>query len=129
MIGIYILATHHKLKFNLKVLFGAVCMCGVTTLYVLANKLTTAANTIVLQYSAPVWIIIMSALILHKKPKKAEVITILFVFAGIICFFVDSLGAGNMAGNIVALVSGIFYAGVFMLNAMPGGAMHSKSSV
>ena len=119
VIGIYLLIIRHKLRFNLMILFGAVCMCGVTTLFIMANKLTTAANTIILQYSAPIWIILMSFVFLRKKPVRRDVIAIIFVFIGIIFFFLDSIGAGNTLGNILALVSGIFYAGLFMLNSLP----------
>ncbi|MBE6016377.1 MAG: EamA family transporter [Lachnospiraceae bacterium] len=119
VIGAYLLAIRHKLRFNLMILFGAVCMCGVTTLFIMANKLTTAGNTIILQYSAPIWIILMSFIFLHKKPVRRDVIAIVFVFIGIIFFFLDSIGAGNTLGNILALVSGIFYAGLFMLNSLP----------
>lgn len=119
LIGVYLLVTHHRLKFNLKVLFGAVCMCGVTTLFVVANKLTSAANAIVLQYSAPIWIILMSALFLHKKPKAKDIIAIDCVIVGIVLFFLDGIGSGNIWGNIAAVVAGIFYAGLFMLNSLP----------
>ncbi len=119
VIGVYLLAIRHKLRFNLMTLFGAVCMCGVTTLYIMANKLTTAGNTIILQYSAPIWIILMSFVFLRKKPVRRDVIAIIFVFIGIIFFFLDSIGAGNTLGNVLALVSGIFYAGLFMLNSLP----------
>lgn len=120
LIGAYLLITHHKLKFNLKVLFGAICMCGVTTLFIVANKLTTAANAIVLQYSAPVWIILLSALLLHKKPVRRDVITILVVIIGIIFFFLDGIGSGSLAGDGAAVAAGIFYAGLFLLNSLPG---------
>ena len=70
--AIYILATHHKLKCNRTVLFGAVCMFGVSTLFIIANKMTTAANAIILQYAAPVWIILLMALLFRKKPKKCK---------------------------------------------------------
>lgn len=120
LIGVYVLATHHKLKFNWRVLIGAVCMCGVTTLFIVANKLTTAANAIVLQYSAPVWIILFSALLLHKKPLRRDVITILIVIAGIVCFFLDGLDEGNLLGNLAAIAAGAFYAGLFLLNSLPG---------
>ena len=119
VIGVYLLAIRHKLRFNLMTLFGAVCMCGVTTLYIMANKLTTAGNTIILQYSAPIWIILMSFVFLRKKPVRRDVIAIIFVFIGIIFFFLDSIGAGNTLGNVLALISGIFYAGLFMLNSLP----------
>lgn len=120
LIGAYLLATHHKLRFNFKILIGAICMCGVTTLFIVANKLTTAANAIVLQYSAPIWIIILSALILKKKPKALEIITILVVLVGIVFFFLDGISAGNTWGNIAAIIAGVFYAGLFLLNSLPG---------
>ena len=122
LIGAYLLATHHKLKFNLTVFLGAVCMFGVTTLFVLANKLTTSANAIVLQYTAPVWIVILMALFFHTKPSRLDVAAICVVFAGILCFFFDSISTtGGMAGNLVAIAAGLFYAGVFMLNSFEQG--------
>ena len=47
VIGIYLLLTGHRLVFSRRVLIGALAMIGVTTLFAVANKLTTAANTIV----------------------------------------------------------------------------------
>lgn len=117
----YILLTHHKLKFNATVLLGAVCLTGVTTSFTLANKMTTAGNAIILQYTAPVWIIVMMLVFFHKKPNRLQVITVIIVLAGITFFFYDSLSAGNTAGNLMALMSGIFYAGVFMLNQFEKG--------
>ena len=120
IIGIYLIATKHKLKFNFKIFVGAICMAGVTTLFIVANKLTTAANAIVLQYSAPIWLILFSALFLHKKPKIREIVTILFVLVGIVFFFVDGIGSGGTWGNIAALGAGVFYSGLFLLNSLPG---------
>lgn len=122
LIGCYLLATHHRLKFNLSVFLGAVCMFGVTTLFVLANKLTTAANAIVLQYTAPVWIVVLMALFFHVKPTKLDIGAICVVFAGILCFFFENISAsGGLAGNLVAVTAGLFYAGVFMLNSFEQG--------
>ena len=95
-------------------------MCGVTTLFIVANKLTTAANAIVLQYTAPIWIILLSALLLKKKPRAREIITILVVLIGIVLFFIDGIGAGNTWGNVAAVIAGVFYAGLFLLNSLPG---------
>lgn len=119
LIGIYLLATHHKLRFNFKILVGAICMGGVTTLFIVANKLTTAANAIVLQYSAPIWLIIFSALLFHKKPALKDIITIFFVLVGIVFFFLDGIGSGNTWGNIAAIGAGVFYSGLFLLNSLP----------
>lgn len=121
VIGIYILITHHKLKLNPTVLIGAVSMAGVTTAYAIANKLTTAGNTIILQYTAPVWIMVMMFLFFGKKPSRTGVVSILIVFAGILCFFFEGLSTGKWLGDLTALLSGIFYAGVFMLNSFEKG--------
>ena len=55
------------------------------------------------------------------KPGKREISAILIVLAGIVCFFLESLSTGKVLGDILALLSGIFYAGVFMLNAFEKG--------
>ena len=121
VIGLYILATHHKLKFNFTVLVGAVSMAGVTTLFSIANKLTTAGNTIILQYTAPIWIVILMFLIFGEKPDRTALISIFIVLAGILCFFFEALSTGKWLGDLCALLSGIFYAGVFMLNSFEKG--------
>ena len=121
VIGLYILLTHHKLKFNLTVAVGAVSMAGVTTCYAIANKLTTAGNTIILQYTAPVWIMVLVYLFFGKKPSKTGIIALLIVFIGILCFFFEGLSTGRWLGDAIALLSGMFYAGVFMLNSFEKG--------
>ena len=121
VIGLYILATHHKIKFNPTVLVGAISMAGVTTLYSIANKLTTAGNTIILQYTAPIWIVILMYLFLGKKPNRTALISILIVFVGILCFFLEGLSSGKWLGDLLALLSGVCYAGVFMLNSFEKG--------
>lgn len=55
----------------------------------------------------------------RKRPKKLDIIAFGVVLLGVLCFFVDSLEAGGMTGNILALLSGVSYAGVFLLNDMP----------
>ena len=117
--GIYLKVTHHKLVINKAVLFGAVCMASTTTLYCMANKLTTAANAIVLQFTAPIFVIFLVWLFFKDRPKKLDVLACIFVLVGILFFFVDSIASGNMLGNIFAVLSGACYAGVFMMNSFP----------
>ncbi len=107
----------HKLVINRTVLIGALAIVGTNILYSLANKLTTAGNTIILQFTAPIWVMVFSSLLLKKKPGRLDLIAAAIVFAGVICFFIDSLSSGHLAGDLLALLSGIFYAGVFMMNA------------
>lgn len=121
VIGLYIYFTHHRIKVNFTVLAGAVCMAGVTTMFTIANKLTTAGNAIVLQYSAPIWIILLMFVFFGKKPSRLEAVTIILVLAGILCFFFDSLSTGKIVGDLIAFLSGFFYAGMFMLNQFEKG--------
>ena len=121
VIGCFLLATHHTLRMNRTVLAGAMCMAGVTTFYTIANKLTSAGNAIVLQYTAPIWIIVLMYLFFGEKPGRRELMAIVIVLAGIICFFFEGLTAGKILGDLAALLSGVFYAGVFMLNSFEKG--------
>ena len=119
--GLFILCTHHKLKFNRWVLLGSIAICGTNTLFAIANKMTTAANSIVLQYTAPIFVIVLSALFLHRKVKRLDLMTCTFVFFGVLCFFIESLSGGNLMGDLIALISGVAYAGVFLHGEMPEG--------
>jgi len=119
VIGMYLGVIRHKPRINRWILVGALCVFGTNALFSVANKLTTAANTIVLQFTAPIFVILFSSLFFHKKPGKLDAIACIFVLGGVLCFFVDSLSAGGMLGNLLALLSGAAYAGVFMMNDMP----------
>ncbi|MDO4393088.1 MAG: DMT family transporter [Bacillota bacterium] len=82
--------------------------------FVIANKLTTAANAIVLQYSAPVFILILSAVFLHKRLKRREITTVAITMCGIVLFFFDQLSPGNILGNILGVLAGVFLALMFV---------------
>ena len=120
LIGSYMKLSGHRLVINRGVLVGAFCMFGTTTLYVIANKLTTAANAIVLQFTAPIFLIFIMAIFFRQRPTRLDLVTCAAVLAGILCFFVDSMTSGGGLGNLLALLSGLTYAGVFLLNTLPG---------
>ena len=119
VIGAYLVWTHHRPRLNRWILLGAMCVFGCNTLFSLANKMTTAANAIVLQFTAPIFVILFSILFLHKPPQKLDIVVCGIVFGGIVFFFVDSLSVGNGLGNLLALLAGVVYAGIFMMNDMP----------
>ena len=116
IVGIFLLVTRHRIKISKSVIIGAISTIGVTTCFIIANKLTTAANAIVLQYTAPVFVMVLMALIFHEKPGKKEILTCAAVFSGVFLFFLDGLKTGNLLGDLVAVLAGIFYAGVLMMN-------------
>lgn len=116
VIGLYLLLSRHRLRVNGPVLLGALSTLGVTTLFTVANKLTTAANAIVLQFTAPVFVILFTAVLFHQRPKLPDLLTCAAVLAGVCLFFIDGLRAGSQPGNLAAILSGVCYAGVFMMN-------------
>ena len=119
VIGIYLALIRHKPRFNRWVFLGSLCIFGTNALYSVANKLTTAANTIVLQFTAPIFVIVFSALFWKRRPQKLDLAACAVVFGGVLFFFVDSLEAGGALGNLLAVLSGAAYGGVFLLNDFP----------
>lgn len=88
--------------------------------FVVANKLTTAANAIVLQYAAPVFILIISAVFLKQKLHRKEVITVSITMVGIILFFFDQLSPGSILGNIFGILAGLFLAIMLVMVGLGG---------
>ena len=119
VIGTYLAATRHRLKLNRWVLLGALAVFGTNAFFSLANKMTTAANAIVLQFTAPIFVIVFSGVFFRRRPDKLDLGACAAVFGGILFFFLDSLEMGGGAGNALALLAGVSYAGVFLLNDLP----------
>lgn len=115
IIGLYMLVTKTPFKlrgYSVGAGIGLSCSC---MFFVMANKLTTAANAIVLQYAAPVFILIMTSLIFKQKLHRKEIITVAITMAGIILFFFDQLSPGNIIGNIFGILAGVFLALMFVM--------------
>lgn len=119
VIGGYLWWMKHPPRLNRWVALGAVSVFGCNALFSIANKLTTAANTIVLQFTAPIFVMLISLLVFRRRPSRLDVITCAAVFGGVVCFFVDSLEVGGGLGNVLALLAGLAYAGIFLLNDLP----------
>ena len=119
VIGAYLLLTKHKLRLNRWIFLGSLSVFGCNALFTVANKLTTAANAIVLQYTVPIFVILFSLLFFKRRPTKLDLAASAVVFGGVIFFFVDSLEMGGGLGNLIALLSGVSYAGIFLMNEMP----------
>jgi drug/metabolite transporter (DMT)-like permease len=96
--------------FNGMTFINGLFYAAILILFVIATKLTTAANAIFLQYTAPIYVLIFEPLINKTEFKKINVITILACFSGMILFFMGELSFNHFTGNIVALLSGIAFA-------------------
>jgi drug/metabolite transporter (DMT)-like permease len=89
------------------------------TLFVLANKQTTAANTIFLQSTAPLYILLASPILLHERIRRQDVVFLFVMVGGLALLFVDEARGTRsaprpMLGNVLALASGVAWATTVM---------------
>lgn len=87
-------------------IIGIIAYVTTVMFFVIANKLTTSANAVLLQYTAPIFVAILGVLILKEKIHWYDVVTILVVFSGMLLFFIENVSTGNTFGNIIAIFSG-----------------------
>lgn len=112
--ALFLLATNRGLRFHFSrvQLLGAFGYAACTITFCVATKLTTAANAILLQYTAPVWIALFGAWFLGERATRADWLTIAAVLGGMGLFFADSLELANAMGNALAILSGVCFAGM-----------------
>ena len=113
-IVIYLYDRPQKLPVGKYTLGGAVAYAVMVIFFVLANKLTTAGNTILIQYTAPVYIALFGYSFLGEKAGFKDWITILIILTGLLLFFLDELSGTSLWGNIAALFSGFGFAGLIL---------------
>jgi drug/metabolite transporter (DMT)-like permease len=106
---------------------GALCYASAVMLFVAATKLTTAANAILLQYTAPVYTALFSGPFLKEKISGYDWAAVGVVLGGTVLFFLDQLSVGGYLGNGLALVSGVAIAwlGLFLRKQKEGSNMES----
>lgn len=116
-----------KFNWSFTQIAAGVAYASMVITFVFSTKLTTAANAILLEYTAPIFVALLSAWMLKEKPKAIDWVTIMLVFGGMVLFFLDSLDAKGFAGNIFGLLSGISYAlfTVFMRMQKNGSPIES----
>jgi drug/metabolite transporter (DMT)-like permease len=113
---------------NFFTFINALLYIGVLILFVSATKITTAANAIFLQYTAPIYVLIFEPIINKTKYEKANIITIVVCFAGMSLFFIGKITPGDMWGNTLGLLSGIALAG-FLLGMRKNKKEYQFSSI
>ena len=120
-----LLTFRRGLRFDKFTFLTALLYAGTLSCFAIATKKTTAANAIFLQYTAPVYILLLAPFILKEKFKYADLITVALCLAGMSLFFFDAapnaaLSAGSQfEGNIYALCSGAFFGLYFLLLRHP----------
>lgn len=109
--AIMVLVFRHELQFNgsFEQIGAAVAYAGTVVLFVVANKLTTAANAILLQYTAPVYVALFSPWFLGEPTRRNDWLSLAVIMLGMLLFFGDELSFQGYLGNGVALVSGFCF--------------------
>ncbi|MCX7030082.1 MAG: DMT family transporter [Spirochaetes bacterium] len=94
---------------------AAVFYAATMITFVIANKLTTSANAILLQYGAPVYAALLAAPLLGERTHWYDWLTIAATLGGMVLFFLDKLSAGSLAGNLIAVANGLLFAFAMVL--------------
>ncbi|KNZ43630.1 DMT family transporter [Acetobacterium bakii] len=97
-----------KIRISKSYLALVLSYCYLCIMFVLTTKITTAANAIILQCTAPLWLYLFY-IIKGKKITSRELVPRIFILIGIIAILSASVG-GNLLGNMLALTNGIAYA-------------------
>ena len=101
-----------KFTFSAAQIGGAIGYALTVVLFVFATRMTTAANAIFLQYTAPIYVALIGRWYLNERALRIDWLVIAVALGGIALFFMDRLTASGFWGNIVALASGVAFASV-----------------
>jgi drug/metabolite transporter (DMT)-like permease len=97
---------------------AALTQAATMLLFVTANKTTTAANAILLQYVGPVFTAIIGAWLLKEHARWEHWAAFAFVAIGMVMLFMDKLGGGRLLGNVLALLSGLVFSFYYIFMRM-----------
>lgn len=116
-----------KLNWSFAQIGAALSYTATVLLFVAANKNTTAANAILIQYTAPIYVALLSAWLLKERVKLLDWITVVITLGGMLLFFVDDINMEGFLGNILAALSGVSFAlfAVFMRMQKDGSPIGS----
>jgi drug/metabolite transporter (DMT)-like permease len=107
-IGVFLIYLRkEKFRLNRVILLGGVACCATQILYITATKMTTAANAIFLQYTGPIYVILLGAWFLHERPTRTDWFTLVLILAGLGFFFGEELSLDGQVGNLLAILSGV----------------------
>lgn len=110
-----LLAGRAAFRLNPITLLAAIVYAALLLLFVVANKWTTAANAIFLQFTAPVYVLVCEPLFFKERFRPRDLLTVFACIAGMSLFFIDTGASRDWTGNLAALASGVFFAGFMLL--------------
>ena len=119
---------HEGFRLNGVTTIASLLYAVLLILFVLATKTTTAANAIFLQYTAPVYLLILEPLVYKEKFRSRDLITVLICLGAMGLFFVGQLRPQDVTGNVLALASGLCFALYFLLLRHPRAREVNRAS-
>ena len=111
---VYMAVSRQRFVLKKNTWISGILLCLTFHCFVGATKNTTAANAIVLQCTAPVFILLFSFVFLKKRPRPLDVAAVLLTLAGVAVFFLDEMDGGRLLGNVLGLLAGVFMGGMFV---------------
>ena len=104
-----------KLYWNRYFFAGVLAYTMMVILYVISIRLTTAANAIFLEFTAPLYVVAFSYFLLNERINRFDIFAMVIIFLGMGLFFMDELSFYGFCGNILALLAGVCLALVTVL--------------
>ena len=117
-IVIVVYLKHPRIHLSFPQIAASIANAATMLLFVSANKTTTAANAILLQYCAPVLTVFVSAIFLKERTRVEHFAAFPIVVAGMIFMFFDELSGGKLFGNVLAIMSAITFSFYFVFMRM-----------
>jgi drug/metabolite transporter (DMT)-like permease len=124
---IWMLMPERRLRWHRSLILPGIIYAATVILFVAANRLTTAANAIFLQYTSPIYIALFGAAFLGERPSRLDWALIALTQFGILLFFLDRLSLYGWWGNFFALVSGLSYAALTLLLRKKSGSSPAEA--
>lgn len=115
-------------RLNTMTVLTSLLYAGLLLLFVIATKLTTAANAIFLQYTAPIYVLVLEPLFYKEKFRRADLIAVTVCIAGMSLFFIGKLRPQDVSGNLAALASGLCFAFYILLLRHPHSQRVNRAS-
>ena len=132
------LAPSARRNWNRGVLLTGLAYAATLVLFVQANKLTTAANAIFLQSTAPFYLLLLGPWLLKERIRRRDLALLTVASAGMSLFFVGHqapllTAPDPRAGNLLAAIAGVSWAltlaGLRWLSSRPGAPSQAMATV
>lgn len=118
-LAVWLLVPAARRRWTGRVLVASAVYAATMVLFVVANKLTTAANTIFLQSTAPLYVLLAGPALLGERVTRADLVLMAAVATGMALFFIghdapQATAPDPVRGNVLAALSGVAWAGTVL---------------